>query len=117
MSLSLRCELCRTLKLKGRSPLFVLTQFFKFVGDAYLVAHNASFDVRMLNNSFARLKSPTLPREVPPDKVLCSMLAFKVPISLPLPLSNSSPPPVVATLTLPVKPWESASRNGWSTGR
>jgi DNA polymerase-3 subunit epsilon len=39
----------------------VVDAFFAFVGDAQLVAHNASFDARHLNAELARLGRPTLP--------------------------------------------------------
>jgi DNA polymerase-3 subunit epsilon len=39
----------------------VVDAFFGFVGDATLVAHNASFDARHLNAELSRLGRPTLP--------------------------------------------------------
>lgn len=43
-------------------PLFrdVALDFLNFVGDAKLVAHNASFDMKFLNAELRRLKLPTL---------------------------------------------------------
>src|SRR4051794_8198703 len=45
--------------LKGKPPFRkIVDRFLTFVGDARLVAHNASFDTRMINLELARLNRP-----------------------------------------------------------
>jgi len=57
------------LKVHGLTPDFlskyrrvgrVLTSFFDWVNDARLIAHNAAFDVRMINAELGRLKRPPM---------------------------------------------------------
>ena len=47
----------------ARQPVFaeIVEEFLAFIGDAPLVAHNASFDMGMLNAELRRLGRPTLP--------------------------------------------------------
>jgi DNA polymerase-3 subunit epsilon len=42
----------------------VVNQFLTFIGDARLVAHNASFDLGMINDELERLEMPPLQNEV-----------------------------------------------------
>lgn len=53
--------------LEDKKPFSQIAEaFLEFVGDAHLVAHNASFDVNFLNHEFARLNLPM----VDPEKVI-----------------------------------------------
>jgi len=47
-------------------PVFkrIVNKFLAFIGEAPLVAHNASFDVRMINAELARLDLPPLSNEI-----------------------------------------------------
>ena len=47
----------------------VLRSFLKFVGDSTLIAHNASFDIRMINQELARLEQEIEGFSVPQLKV------------------------------------------------
>ena len=51
-----------TLEFLKDKPLFkdVAEEFLEFIGDAPLVAHNASFDLGFLNAELARLAQPPL---------------------------------------------------------
>lgn len=60
-------------RVHGLSDVFLSTKptfkrihnsFLDFIGDARLVAHNASFDIRMLNEELDRLDLPALANEV-----------------------------------------------------
>lgn len=51
----------------------VLTSFFDWVGDARLIAHNAAFDVRMVNAELRRLKRPQLDL----SNVFCSAVWYR----------------------------------------
>ena len=64
---------------EGKSANFVMKQFLKFLGDSYVVAHNASFDLRMLNNTIKRLKFPS---EIDKSRVFCTMSIFRVKIEI-----------------------------------
>lgn len=50
--------------LRGK-PVFAMVahELLTFIGDAQIVAHNASFDLRFLNAEFARLRLPNAYRE------------------------------------------------------
>jgi DNA polymerase-3 subunit epsilon len=48
----------------------VAERFLKFIGDATLVAHNADFDIRMLNAELARMEEPPLNNSVVDTLVL-----------------------------------------------
>lgn len=52
-------------------PLFasIADPFLDFIGDAPLVIHNASFDLRFLNSELKRLKKPLIPSERAIDTV------------------------------------------------
>jgi DNA polymerase III alpha subunit (gram-positive type) len=52
-----------------------LTKFFNWVGDSYLVAHNAAFDLRMLKSS---MKLAKMWDNLDESKFFCSCKAFRV---------------------------------------
>eukprot|EP00826_Nyctotherus_ovalis_P017561 TRINITY_DN15178_c0_g1_i1.p1 TRINITY_DN15178_c0_g1~~TRINITY_DN15178_c0_g1_i1.p1 ORF type:complete len:116 (-),score=0.64 TRINITY_DN15178_c0_g1_i1:452-799(-) len=69
-----------------QSPERVFENFMEFVGDAFIVAHNARYDKKMINNALKKIKERNedakLPIELPEDKVYCSMVAYKVLVIL-----------------------------------
>ena len=52
-----------TTEFLADKPLFeaVVEEFLEFIGDAPLVIHNASFDLKFLNSELHRLKRPPIP--------------------------------------------------------
>ena len=61
---------------KGKLPASALKHFLNFLGDSYMVAHNAKFDLRMINNGIKKyLPSADL---ISPERTLCTMKLFKV---------------------------------------
>lgn len=59
-------------------PVFatVVQDFLDFIGDAPLVIHNASFDMRFLNAEFARQSLPPLPAERAIDTLMMARQRF-----------------------------------------
>ena len=59
-------------------PLFaeVVEEFLTFIGDAPLVAHNASFDMGFVNAELVRLGFPAMPKDRATDTVLMARKMF-----------------------------------------
>ena len=54
----------------------MLENFLRFLGDSYMVAHNAKFDLRMINNEIKKYL-PLVPL-IKEEKTICTMKLFKV---------------------------------------
>jgi DNA polymerase-3 subunit epsilon len=53
-------------------PELILPRFFQFIANATLVAHNALFDLRLLDSQCDRMGFPTIS-----NRVFCTMSAFR----------------------------------------
>lgn len=67
---------------KFQEPKIVFENFFEFIGDSYIVAHNSKYDERMINFALREIKKQhpdaKIPNETPHEKIICSMKTFKV---------------------------------------
>lgn len=62
----------------AKQPVFskIADAFVKFIGDAKLVIHNASFDMKFLNAELGWLKRPHIPRDQAIDTLLIARKKF-----------------------------------------
>jgi len=68
---ALKCHgLTREFLAKFRSIAKVVSEFMEYIADSPLIAHNAKFDMRMLNAELRRLRRPQLPK----TRSFCSLM-------------------------------------------